>query len=225
MIKTILIAFGRLIAASILFVSAGAYAQVELSTVRIFFEKTQKTASFDVKNAGSEESSYEMDVVKWNVKGGKQHSRIVASPKQFTLKPGQSQKVRFMIIGSNDHPAPQYFRAYLREKQNETIELKPGQVRVPVTLALPIYFYDKQVQPSLNFWMESIANGKAGNLVVENMGNQFIRIDSVFDENGHKLDVNRVALPGEQLKVLLSSEKMPSKVSLMGGFVFGLSVK
>lgn len=172
--------------AGLVFAASAAWASLGLAPVSFELSATQKTASVEVWNPGSEPVDVQVRMFRWNNAGQDDAyaptDDLGFSPPQFRLVGGARQVVRLAWRGE---PAEQElaYRVFIDQLPKANVA---GVVQLPVRMVLPLFVEPAKPVPGRLAWrLENEAETDAVLLVADNSGGQRVRLrDLAYVQDG-----------------------------------------
>ena len=163
---------------------AGA-ADLTVMPVTLHLDRTHDRTTVQVTNQGREPVLLQADAIAWNRVAGVDSNAptgdLMVNPPVFTLAPGRTQIVRVGLRRAAEADSEMTYRMVLREVPMPNDAFMPtvqGQVRVLVTLLVPVYVAPNAVRREQHWRARLDAEGR---LVadVTNTGNVHYKVGSV----------------------------------------------
>lgn len=141
-------------------------AELALMPVVVNLDRTNDRSTVQVLNKGREAVLLQADAITWTREGGQDRDGatddLIVNPPLFTLQPGQTQVVRVGLRRGAATEREQAYRMVLREvptaRADDSLRVS-GQVRVLVTLRVPVYVAPRQVQHDVRWQAHRDASG------------------------------------------------------------------
>lgn len=156
-------------------------AGMRVSPLMLEFDADSNSALVKVSNDGLQKISVQIEALSWSQdqSGQDQYEPthdIVFFPRIFSVEPGDQQVIRVGYQGESATEKQSSYRLYVQELPVQ----EPGQVEMKfaVRMGIPVFTSPRKPEKAWNIGEVAITEQGFG-VVVENTGNQFVRIGDI----------------------------------------------
>jgi fimbrial chaperone protein len=168
-----------------------AAAELGVMPVSVQLDRLRDRATVQVINLGTEAVTLQADAVRWQREDGRDvdapTADLILNPPIFTLPAGQTQVVRVGLKQANGTDQEVAYRLVMRELPPAPGErlLVNAQVRVLVSLRLPVYVAPMKVQRDERWTLQTDPQGQAV-AEVSNRGNVHLKVATLRLQDGQR---------------------------------------
>jgi fimbrial chaperone protein len=195
-----------------------AFANYDVSPVRVYFGAKDKIASINLKNGNDEDASFQLGLYKWTRVNGEdvyeESKDLTITPLIFKVKAGESQLIRVASKTTPKAGSEKAYRLFLKELPTRQ-STEANAVNVVMQFGVPIFVEPSNKEGSLACNLNT--QSKTLDLTCKNNHNQHTLVSALElisnEDSIKKHEINKYVFPGETMKVSLEKPDTDEKIS------------